>query len=198
MNINMKQLRFFFPIWVFFGMITGVIHLSSEKCLALEQHPPFSYYEAIEQRNIFRPKIEKDDLTQDKKFEEPALPDYTVSTLDKYVLTGIVKIRGQYKATITDKNTKNGHYVSIEDVFDDFTVMDIQQDKVILEQNDKTYEFKINTPASRVSIKKTEETAEASSQAPLPEEPVSQKKTAKPRTNMMKSIRMGTSNVPRN
>jgi hypothetical protein len=121
-----------------------------------------------------------------------------VSGLDKYVLTGIVKIRGEYKATITDKNTKDGHYVSIGDAFDEFTILDIKHDKVILERDGETYELKINMPASHVLNKEPVETEQASPGTPSPKESNGQSKKLQHRRNIMKSIRMGIPNVPRN
>lgn len=197
MRAAQKQLKFFFPDALFYATIASVVIFLSGNCFALEQHPPFSYYDVIEQRNIFRPKTEAPDTSQQAEPVPLPLQTNISSGLDNYVLTGVVKIRGKYKATITDKSSESGYYVAKGELISNLKIIDIQHDRVILEQDNQTYELKINAQASRIIYQKPVAEKETSTKTITPKEDLSSNDNTMPRTNIMKSIRMGTPNVQR-
>jgi len=193
-----KRLRIPFYNMPFYCIITIVFCLGANTCSALEKHPDFSYYEEIEKRNIFRPKIEPEETADEKqKPEELPPPVETPPEIDHFVLTGIVNIRGKFKATITNTKNQQGYYVGTHDLVEDFYVKDIRNDIVILERGGEVSELRLNTPASP-DPKENIMVDEGSEPNALP-----QAQTQRPdndmryKTNMMKSIRLGIPNAPK-
>jgi hypothetical protein len=112
---------------------------------ATMQDPPLSYYKVIEQRNFFRPQLS----AQEKKTDSSvaAVRAHPLSS-DEYaaagfILTGIVKIRGSYKAIIEKQDETKGYYVKIGDMMEDYVVVDIRADEAVLQKEDQIFTLKI-------------------------------------------------------
>jgi len=112
----------------------------------------FSYYQIIEQRNFFRPKKDpsKENIDTDKKPSQANTKEKKEDTMD-LVLTGVIEIKNGYKAIIEKKGTEKGFYVAVGEAVEDYTVKEIQINKVTLEKDAKTFELKLKQAARKTS-----------------------------------------------
>ena len=132
----------------------------SGPALAQEKAPPFKHYEIIEKRNFFRPKIEPVTGTDTEK-----TPDGTADTkvhpeATDLVLTGIVFIRGKHKAIVEKTGSGKSFYVKVNDTFEDYTVEDIRNNRMVLKKGDVSYQLTLResgtqTPSGRTESKTT-------------------------------------------
>jgi len=67
------------------------------------------------------------------------------------VLTGVIEIKNGYKAIIEKKGTEKGFYVAVGEAVEDYTVKEIQINKVTLEKDAKTFELKLKQAARKTS-----------------------------------------------
>lgn len=89
----------------------------------------FSFYEIIAKRNLFKPLGQP--VAQPKKQPKKINPKTVFRNL---ILTGIVAINGTQQATIEDKGTRKGLFVSEgEEVKPGIKLVRIEQEQVILE-----------------------------------------------------------------
>jgi len=151
-------------------------------CFAQEH--PLSYYEVIEKRNFFRPK-------------EKTLPNNNQDRINNknakkknkslgFILTGIVRVRGKYKAII-EKHSGEGFYVGINESVEDYLVKEINTDSVVLEKDNKESVLKLkkaNSSRNNITLKK-----ESKKVLPQKEETSSDKTGHTP--NILKELRTG-------
>jgi len=144
------------------GLGLGTCFAQTEKSdLIVLPDPPFSYYEIIEQRNFFHPRKDNDSQQEEyrsllsvgeetvKSFKRrgTAGQDAGISDSLSLILTGVIEIRGGYKAIVENKNQAEGYYVSVNDPIEDYIVKDIQRDKLVLEKDAELYELKLERTA---------------------------------------------------
>jgi type II secretory pathway component PulC len=182
-------LRFSFLSFLFCWSL--VFCLWTIACLAQEQEHPLSYYEIIEQRNFFRPKeppsIEKTEKLNSEKKNVPQQPSMITTDL---VLTGTVKIRGNYRAIIEKKTQNKGFYVKTNDTVGDYIVKDIKEDRVILEKDDKVFTLKLTKTNSNAQYGRNI-TQEKDENKLKKKQGHSQNSKLKGRRNIIPTIRMG-------
>ncbi len=117
------------------------------------QDTPFNYYSIIEQRNFFRPKKDLPENASPQSDTESLFQEgSSTNNVQDLVLTGVIALNNSYKAIVERKNQTKGFYVSINDLVDDYTVKDIQPNKIILIRDGQEFELKIKqsqtTPAN--------------------------------------------------
>ena len=116
-----------------------------------------SFYDIIEKRNFFKPKIDDSSLGTGrdsetiKKLSDKYTPES--SSLLEFRLTGIIKLKNKFKAIIEKKNGTEGFYVGVGDSLKDFIVNSIEEDKVILEKNDQEYTLRLKKTVSQQELK---------------------------------------------
>jgi len=106
------------------------------------QDEPLSAFEIIEQRNIFRPKPEEQKpVAKDTGNTKVAASGSAAPAIvgPDLILTGVVKIRSQYKAILEKPAGGKSFYVKVGDQVEDYTVKDIEAQKVILEKDTATF-----------------------------------------------------------
>ncbi len=192
-----KQLKFFFRIGLSYGMIAFISHLTANGGFAFEQRPPFSYYEVIQQRNIFRPKNDSNSVAQQQTTAAAPVFISPASESDDFTLTGVIKIRGAYKATLHKKSDQKGFYVRVNDSIDGFVVSDIQPNKVTLTKDGQTYELGLNAPTSETKPDNVTSDDNATKTDSRVQTDL-QNESAQDRGSIMRSIRLGIPNVQKN
>jgi len=124
------------------------------------ERKPFSYYEVIIERNIFRspfarPKEDKLEIGEDnldlkiptfpQVEEKKALPAKIVEVKEEpsscLILTGIVLIEDTPSAVIENTKSQKGYYVKEGDLIEDFKVTKIGGDRVILQRGKEREEL---------------------------------------------------------
>ncbi|MBN3040305.1 MAG: hypothetical protein JW867_04195 [Candidatus Omnitrophica bacterium] len=104
-----------------------------------QESPPLSYYEIIEKRNFFKPAYEppasEKTPESDKDLSEKYSSQNQDSSTSDLTLTGIIKLKGRYKAIIEKKSTGEGFYLGVNDAVESYTIKDIIRDKVTLDKD---------------------------------------------------------------
>jgi type II secretory pathway component PulC len=184
-NIILRQLfRLFSAVGGFFFAISVIGVIPSPYVFA--QDTDFSQYEVIEDRNIFRPL--SDPAAKDKA--NPAASSTTTSTTAsaaEFVLTGIIKIKGQYLAILEKKSGEKGFTVRVNDKIEDYTVKDIQKDSVTLEKDGRLTIIALNISSKDKSV--AERKTATPSEGLATDEEANDKEIID--TNIMRKLRMG-------
>jgi len=132
---------------IFSFIILIGIALLEVRLIYAQEEKPFSYYEIIEKRNFFRPKEEeeKEEKTQEIKEETKKEEKET----QRFILTGIVNIKGKLKAII-EKTQGGGFYVEEGESVEDFLVDEITPQSVVLKKENTSVVLKLrkSKPAS--------------------------------------------------
>jgi len=132
----------FIPI---IALVIGVMAGTSE---AVDKLPPFSQYEVIEERNIFMQNPLRKSIKTIETVSSEEL-EVSGSEFGGYVLSGMVVLRGKYKAIITDTSTQKGFYVGLYDKIGDYIVSDIKKDTVFIEKDGQVYQLKLDSSNRR-------------------------------------------------
>jgi len=124
-----------------------LLWIAAGNCFAQEY--PLSYYEVIEKRNFFRPKEKT--LPNNSRYKTNNKSAKKKNKSLGFILTGIVRVRGKYKAII-EKHSGEGFYVGINESVEDYLVKEINTDSVILEKDNKESVLKLKKANSRNNI----------------------------------------------
>ncbi len=181
-----------------FTISSCIVVLSQQELLAFEEHPPLSYYEVIEKRNIFRPMVDINKLTSidaSKDKSSHTAQSNSSSSIDDLTVTGIIKLRGQYKAIIEKKNEQKGFYVKVDDNIDDYTVKSIKNDTVTLQKSNSTYILKLNI--AEPQPQKPSDILNSSTTQSVTSNETQQQDSRPFKTNVMQSLRTGVPNAQR-
>jgi type II secretory pathway component PulC len=157
-------------------------------CLADEEEPPLSYYGIIEQRNLFRPKKElvADKEKKDSKDEKTIYRGKLVKATD-LVLTGVVKIRGNYKAILEKKTGGKSFYIKVNDTVQGYTVKDIRDDRIILQKDNQEFMLSIEKRNSDDTTRTQDKPKGGTEQDKVSSQPAQ----FKYEENIMQKMRMG-------
>jgi hypothetical protein len=180
-----------------FLISSGIVFLASGLSFAQDEYPPLSYYEVIEQRNIFRPNG-KDNLADNHSPQQEIISNESTSDqVDDIILTGIIKIRGQYKAILEKKSEQKGFYVVVDQIIDDYTVEDIQNDKVVLKRDNRFVTLKIKIPTNNKIRHNHAKKSRMYEESKLmnEEQLIAENSHTTHKTNIMQSIRTGIPNA---
>jgi len=171
--------------------------LCQDKAFAQEDNP-LSFYEVIEERNIFRPKAETS--TEEQEETDWSSPTKEVTTKDRpkisdLILTGIIKIRNKYKAILERKSGGKGYYVTTGGLVDDYTVTEIRKSYIVLKKDGKYYTLNLRKSSAQKepSKEKTEEKIEDIPKETAPQE-LKDASQHKFKNNVMQNLRMGVYN----
>jgi len=144
-------------------LITGEGIILSFISFAQEERP-FTYYEIIEKRNFFRPREKKEVKTLPESKTTKSKKSTEVSS--EFTLTGVVEIRGKFKAII-EKISGEGFYVEEGENIQDYLVEKITSDRVLLKKDNQTLTLKLKKAKSsyspRSKIKRETKSLEKSS-----------------------------------
>jgi len=165
-------------------LITMIILFAYSKNILAQEDKPFSYYKIIEERNFFRP-IEE---TKEIKIPKKEIKEGTKSS-HKFILTGIVEIKGQYKAII-EESSGGGFYVEEKENVEDYIVEKVSQNEVILKKGDEKITLKLKNakPERKETSLPTIETKEMKKEKP---------KKIEYRPNLIERLRKGNINRPK-
>ena len=193
--IYTKYLRFFFLRGLFCFIISIGLVFTSLDAFAVEENPPFSHYEVIEERNIFKLAPDTDDAEEKPKVVKDNKEIKEVLEVGGYILTGVISIRGKYKAIVADAKNKEGFYVNVGDSVGKYTVEDIQKDTVVLSKKGKKFNLTLENKAPGSSKKKAVAESVDSTVAPVENELIDPDESYK--SQIMQSIRTGVPNFER-
>lgn len=156
---------------------------------------PESAYEVLVKKDLFVPQRQvPDDESARTDTDLKKIPAFSRKTY----LYGVVFMKGERAALVTNLNGKPGKmkevWVHVGDALGDFTVSQIEKEKIVLEENKKTYDvllFDKDKPRRRVIIQKP--------RAPRVLTSGKEMQKAKPKTSELKTsqkIRPKTAKVP--
>jgi len=190
-NTGKPYYRIFFRNTLIFGICSCILNMTYTLSNAEDQIHPLSYYDVIEERNIFRPN---NDLTSDRSDISSTIvtrqQEENSSAVKNISLTGIIRIRGRYKAIIEKKDEQSGFYVSQGDEIDQYTVEEIKDDQIKLIKDGKSTVLKINIQRER-----NEKDSDSGEKDMLIEIDQDQKSNEEPkenfRSNIIRNIRTG-------
>jgi type II secretory pathway component PulC len=185
-------------LYIVFSLWTMDYGLWTNLCLAQKEDTPLSYYEIIEQRNFFRPSEDSEAKTQEENLEKrgavaPEVPPLVVSDL---VLTGIVKIKNNYKAIIERKSGGEGYYVEVDDIVGDYLVEDIHKTRVILRKGKQIFELQLRKKADKESEETDDKSyRESGQESGQTQEENPSNSEMKYQENALRKLRMGQGGI---
>ena len=103
-------------------------------------------YEVIAQRNFFRPT--ETAVPDGGSLPVAALSKPTASTPASLILTGVVALPAGPKAIIESSRGGSGFYVGIGDSVEEFRVLTIEPERVVLDKNGALLEILLQKPAA--------------------------------------------------